>query len=100
MLRGNLYHGKSISAAEYESQKIRGREFCMRSLSHNQGVQRWNDEQELITRAECHHHVGRRVLGDANTCPLRALRLQVKHSLHVILLPMRCMPVHPRRDAT
>src|SRR5205823_10636804 len=69
------------------------------SLPDNQCIHRWNNEQTLISGAKGHHHVSGRVLGDANTCPLRTLPLQVEHSFHVILLPIRCLPIQPKREA-
>src|SRR5437763_7976516 len=98
-MRPILFHSKSIPATKRQPQEERVSESCVRSLPDNQCIHRWNNEQTLITRAECHHHVSGRVLGDANTCPLRTLPLQVEHSFHVILLPIRCLPIQPKREA-
>src|SRR5215510_10182937 len=78
---------------------MRVRKVSARSLPDNDGFQRRNNKQALVMRAECHHHVRRRILADASAGPLRVLPRQIEHSFHVSLASRRRLVVQPERDA-
>src|SRR5439155_26925495 len=64
---------ESLETAEHQPQEMRIGKFCFRSLPHNDRPKRWNNEKALIVRAERDHHVRRRILANADVCPLRGL---------------------------
>src|SRR6267378_2531299 len=85
--------------AESKTQKIAVRKLRTHSLPDDDCVQRWDNEQALIIRAERNDHVGRRSFAIADVDPTRALPLEIQFLFNIDLARMRRVSVQPKSQA-